>query len=146
MAAASTASSSPVTPSTADSGPRTARRKSASASFHGRVSPASRHRATAAAACDSVSGRIVIRRTLRTRGAAARSADVFERLFVRAVETGQADADPFDDRFAELLDTTAADASPVARRIIEILEERGRKGWMRIERVPADRLDHLAAP
>lgn len=73
-------------------------------------------------------------------------ADVFERLFVRAVEKGQADVDLFDDRLAELLDATAADASPVARRIIEILEERGWKGWTRIERVPADRLSHLGEP
>lgn len=71
-------------------------------------------------------------------------ADVLERLFVRAVESGVADADPFDDRLAELLDAAAAGSSPVAVRIIAILEARGWKGWTRIERVPPDRLVALA--
>lgn len=67
-------------------------------------------------------------------------ADIFERLFIRAVQAGEANHDSFDDRLAELLDATAANASPVARRIIAILEDRGWKGWTRIERVPADRI------
>lgn len=72
--------------------------------------------------------------------------DIFERLFIRAVEAGELDNDPFDDPLAELLDATTANSSPVARRIIALLEERGWKGWTRIERVPAERLGMTALP
>lgn len=70
-------------------------------------------------------------------------ADVLEQIFIRAVESGAHEApvdDRVGDRLAELLDATTVNSSPVAGRIIAILEERGWKGWTRIEQVPADRL------
>jgi DNA-binding transcriptional MerR regulator len=68
----------------------------------------------------------------------AELADILERLFIRAVEAGEVGTDPFDDPFVDLLDATAIESSPVAERLLEILQERGWKGWTRIERLPAD--------
>ena len=65
-------------------------------------------------------------------------ADILERLMIRAVEAGEVGTDPFEDPFVDLLDATAVESSPVAERLLEILQERGWKGWTRIERVPAD--------
>ncbi|MGW6545352.1 MerR family transcriptional regulator [Streptomyces massasporeus] len=67
-------------------------------------------------------------------------ADVVERLMIRAVEAGETGGLGFDDQFTDLLDSTMVQSSPGAGRVVEILEERGWKGWTRIERVPADRL------
>jgi DNA-binding transcriptional MerR regulator len=71
-------------------------------------------------------------------------ADILERLMVRAVEAGEVGPDGFDDQFADLLDATMLESAPGAARVLAILEERGWKGWTRIERVPADRLDTQA--
>ena len=68
-------------------------------------------------------------------------ADVLERLAIRAAEAGEAGGDGFEDQFADLLDATVAESSPGARRVLAILEERGWKGWTRIERVAADEPD-----
>jgi DNA-binding transcriptional MerR regulator len=68
-------------------------------------------------------------------------ADIIERLMIRAVEAGDTGSDQIDDQFADLMDSTAANSSPGAKRLLAILEERGWKGWTRIERVPAERLD-----
>jgi hypothetical protein len=68
----------------------------------------------------------------------AEIADVLERLMIRAIETGQANTDPFEDPFVDFLDASTVEASPVGERLLEILEERGWKGWTRIERVPPD--------
>lgn len=68
-------------------------------------------------------------------------ADVLERLVIRAVEAGEVGPDGFDDQFVDLLDRTMVEASPGAARVLAVLEERGWKGWTRIERVPADRLN-----
>jgi len=65
-------------------------------------------------------------------------ADVLERLMIRALEAGEAGADDFDDQFVDLLDAATVESSPVARRLLAILQERGWRGWTRIERVPAD--------
>jgi DNA-binding transcriptional MerR regulator len=65
-------------------------------------------------------------------------ADILERLMMRAVEAGEAGAEGLDDTFVDLLDATTAESSPVAERLLAILQERGWKGWTRIERVPAD--------
>ncbi|MCX3287944.1 hypothetical protein OR263_14730 [Streptomyces sp. NEAU-H22] len=46
-----------------------------------------------------------------------------------------------DDQFVDLLDSTMVQSSPAAERLVAILEERGWRGWTRIERVPAERLD-----
>lgn len=64
--------------------------------------------------------------------------DVMERLARRAIEAGEvvgADDEGLDQPFVELLDALPAE-SPGGRRIIELLEERGWKGWTRIEQVP----------
>jgi DNA-binding transcriptional MerR regulator len=68
-------------------------------------------------------------------------ADILERLRIRAVETGEVGPDGFDDQFVALLDATMVESSPGAKRLLAILAERGWKGWTRIERVPADRLN-----
>lgn len=64
-------------------------------------------------------------------------ADIMERLMIRAVEAGEVGTHGFDDAFVDLLEATATDSSPLAERLLEILEERGWRGWTRIERVPA---------
>jgi DNA-binding transcriptional MerR regulator len=68
-------------------------------------------------------------------------ADIVERLMIRAVEAGEVGADGFDDQFVDLLDKTMVESAPGAKRLLAILEERGWRGWTRIERVPAGRLD-----
>ena len=74
-------------------------------------------------------------------------ADIMERLMIRAVEAGEVgevseagevSADGFDNQLVDLLDTTMVETSPAAARLVAILEERGWKGWTRIERVPAE--------
>jgi hypothetical protein len=71
-------------------------------------------------------------------------ADIMERLMIRAVEAGEVSADGIDNQFVDLLDTTMVETSPAAARLVAILEERGWKGWTRIEQVPADRLNTQA--
>jgi DNA-binding transcriptional MerR regulator len=65
-------------------------------------------------------------------------ADVMERLLIRAAEAGELGADGFDDQFADLLDSFMVEAAPGNKRFLAIMEERGWRGWTRIERVPAD--------
>ncbi|MEU9335638.1 MerR family transcriptional regulator [Streptomyces sp. NPDC048290] len=67
-------------------------------------------------------------------------ADVVERLMMRAVRTGTTGADGMDDQFVALLDAAMVESAPGAERLIAILEERGWKGWTRIERVPGERV------
>jgi hypothetical protein len=59
-------------------------------------------------------------------------------MLIRAVEAGEVGDDGFDDSFVDLLDSTTVRSAPAAGRLLAILEERGWKGWTRIERVPAD--------
>lgn len=64
--------------------------------------------------------------------------DVMERLARRAIEAGEvvaADDDGLDQPFVDLLDALPAE-SPGGRRVIALLEERGWRGWTRIEQVP----------
>ncbi len=68
-------------------------------------------------------------------------ADILERLLIRAVKAGETEPDGFDDRVVELLDAVMIESAPGAARVLAILEERGWRGWTRIERIPADRLD-----
>jgi DNA-binding transcriptional MerR regulator len=68
-------------------------------------------------------------------------ADILERSLIRAVEAGEVGDDGFDDSFVDLLDSTTVRSAPAAGRLLAILEERGWKGWTRIERVPADTPD-----
>jgi DNA-binding transcriptional MerR regulator len=62
--------------------------------------------------------------------------DVMEQVVRRAVEAGEPGDDQLDQQFVDLMDKTVVDSSPIGRRIIAILEERGWKGWTRIEQVP----------
>jgi hypothetical protein len=62
--------------------------------------------------------------------------DILERLVLRAEEAGELGANGFDDTFADLLDATMIESAPGAARVLALLEERGWKGWTRIERVP----------
>ena len=63
-------------------------------------------------------------------------ADLLEKMMQRGLEEGLGQVpEEFDDPFIELLDATTANSSPVAQRLLEILEERGWRGWTRIERV-----------
>ena len=73
-------------------------------------------------------------------------ADILERLRFRAVQDGRIDTVEFDNDIVGLLDATLVDAAPVAPRLMEILEERGWKGWTRIERVPANGPDNPTDP
>lgn len=74
-------------------------------------------------------------------------ADILERLMVRAVEAGEVGTDDgIDDQFVDLLDSTMAETSPIAVRLLAILEERGWRGWTRIERVAADRINTELPP
>lgn len=68
-------------------------------------------------------------------------ADIAERLAVRAVKAGEMGPDGADDQFVDLLDATMVESSPGAKQLVAILEERGWRGWTRIERVPADIVD-----
>ncbi|WP_433157989.1 MerR family transcriptional regulator [Kribbella sp. CA-247076] len=63
-------------------------------------------------------------------------ADILERLMIRAVEAGEAGAEGFDDQFVALMDSAMLEAAPGAERLLAILEQRGWRGWTRVERVP----------
>ena len=39
------------------------------------------------------------------------------------------------DELAELLDSVFLDSMPIARRLLELLEERGWRGWTKLERI-----------
>ncbi|HST39559.1 MAG TPA: MerR family transcriptional regulator [Conexibacter sp.] len=43
-------------------------------------------------------------------------------------------ADPMSDELVALLDATFLDATPIAARMIELLQERGWRGWTKLER------------
>ena len=69
-------------------------------------------------------------------------ADLVERLNIRAVRAGEeVNPDGLNDQFVAFLDATMVESLPVAKRLVAILEERGWKGWTRIEQVPTDRLN-----
>jgi DNA-binding transcriptional MerR regulator len=67
-------------------------------------------------------------------------ADIMERLMIRAVEAGETGTDGDDNPFLDLLDSIV-ESTPGGKRVVTILQQRGWKGWTRIERVPTDRLD-----
>ena len=62
-------------------------------------------------------------------------ADIIEGQMYRALEAGDTGVDELDDPFVELLDTATVQAAPGAARLLAILEERGWRGWTRVERV-----------
>lgn len=69
-------------------------------------------------------------------------ADVAERIRIRAVQSGEEEIGGADrtDPLAALLDAAMSESAPVARRLLAILEERGWRGWTRLERVPEGRI------
>ena len=73
-------------------------------------------------------------------------ADILERLMLRAVEAGEVGDDGLDDQFVDLLDSAMLESSPCAERLLAILQERGWRGWTRVERVPADGLNTELPP
>ncbi|HET6739653.1 MAG TPA: MerR family transcriptional regulator [Kribbella sp.] len=70
-------------------------------------------------------------------------ADVLERLYIRAAQAGELGDEPFDEGLVKLLDAVMLESAPEAARLLAILEERGWKGWTRIEQIPAKRLRSL---
>ncbi len=62
-------------------------------------------------------------------------ADIIEGLMFRALEAGETGVDELDDPFVDLMDSATVQSAPGAERLLAILEERGWKGWTRIERV-----------
>jgi len=50
---------------------------------------------------------------------------------------GESDDDEISDELAELLDSVFLESMPVARRLMELLEERGWRGWTKLERIPS---------
>jgi hypothetical protein len=56
----------------------------------------------------------------------------------RALDAGEELSVDLDDPLVDLLDTTMLETSPLAGRLLAILEERGWRGWTRIERLPPD--------
>ena len=65
-------------------------------------------------------------------------ADILERLMIRAVEAGEVANDDFDDHSSTCW-TRHGRVRTGRRAAARDPEERGWKGWTRIERVPADR-------
>lgn len=65
-------------------------------------------------------------------------ADILDRLWARAVEAGATGPDG-DDLFVDLMDAAMRDSAPAARRLLALMEQRGWKGWTRIERVTGSR-------
>ena len=65
-------------------------------------------------------------------------ADIVEQLRIRAVESGEVEIGDADesDPYATLLDAAMAESTPVARRLLAILEQRGWRGWTRLEQIP----------
>lgn len=58
---------------------------------------------------------------------------------IEAVYDDDVDAyaqNPMSDELVELLDATFLEATPIAARLLELMEERGWRGWTRLERIP----------
>jgi DNA-binding transcriptional MerR regulator len=69
---------------------------------------------------------------------AAAVADRLASLLDAAAEEGWEDHDEdMTDELVELLDSVFLDSVPIARRLMELLEERGWRGWIKLERIPA---------
>ncbi len=74
------------------------------------------------------------------------AADIVDRLFTRAMQSDSLNVPGLDDGFVDLLDATLISSAPSARRMMALLEDRGWKGWNRIERVPTDNPDASSSP
>lgn len=60
-------------------------------------------------------------------------ADVLDRIATRWFESGGGDDGWFDDQMVALLDAAMAESAPAAEWLLRLLEERGWKGWTRLE-------------
>jgi len=69
-------------------------------------------------------------------------ADFVEHLRFRAVQSGEVEIGGADrtDPLTALLDAAMTESAPMAPRLLAILEERGWRGWTRLEEVPAERI------
>lgn len=61
-------------------------------------------------------------------------ADCFEQILIRMSADGYLVEPNLDDRMVALLDATMVAAAPASRGLLALLEERGWKGWTRLER------------
>lgn len=64
------------------------------------------------------------------------AADILDRLYTRAMASGALNVDGLDATFVALLDATTIASAPAAQQLMALLEERGWKGWNRIQRLP----------
>jgi hypothetical protein len=69
-------------------------------------------------------------------------ADLVEHLRIRAIQSGELEIGGAEqtDPCTALLDAAMTESSPVARRLLGILEQRGWRGWNRLERIPDQRI------
>lgn len=69
-------------------------------------------------------------------------ADLVEQLRIRAVRSGelQIGGDDQEDPVLGLLDAAMTESAPIARRLLAVLEERGWRGWTRLEKAPEERI------
>ena len=70
-------------------------------------------------------------------------ADLVEHLRIRAIQSGEVQIDGADGDwtlFMALLDAAMTESAPVARQLLAILEQRGWRGWNRLERIPEGRI------
>ncbi|MFH5211166.1 hypothetical protein ACHIPZ_23590 [Antrihabitans sp. NCIMB 15449] len=68
-------------------------------------------------------------------------ADSLDRLLTNAAKAGSLNVhgEGFDNGLVDLLDAAIAESDPSVERLMALLNERGWKGWTRIERLPADK-------
>lgn len=66
------------------------------------------------------------------------TADILDRITTRAAEAGDLGEDVLDEQMVALLDAAVAETSPATERLLTLLEERGWKGFTRLERASAD--------
>ncbi|MGC5171417.1 MerR family transcriptional regulator [Microbacterium sp. DT81.1] len=73
-------------------------------------------------------------------------ADLVEHLRIRAVQSGELEIGNADqtEPLTALLDAAMTESAPVARELLAILEQRGWRGWNRLERIPEGRIPPIA--
>lgn len=69
-------------------------------------------------------------------------ADFVEHLRIRAIQSGELEIGGADqsDPVTALLDAAMTESAPVARQLLAILEQRGWRGWNRLEQIPEGRI------
>lgn len=73
-------------------------------------------------------------------------ADLVEHLRIRAIQSGEVQVGGSDqtDPVTALLDAAMTESAPAARQLLAILEQRGWRGWNRLERIPEERISATA--